>query len=120
MKALQDQQLVLLCIQPRADVPVPGGVAQFQADELYRERTQLVTIEAGDPAEAQFVSQLNVPTTTATTVTALMAPPGVLLGTYGSDVTHATLAERLAAAGKCCDDPNCRHHRAGGQPAQRR
>ena len=120
MRALQDQKLVLLCIQPGEETPVPSGVTQFQSDDLFRKRTTLVTIQAGDPAEARCVSQLGVPASTPTSVTACMAPPGVLLGKYDSEVTMDTLAKRLAAAGKCCDDPNCRHHRSNPRPKRQR
>jgi hypothetical protein len=120
MKAIQDQKLVLLCIQGAPNEPIPTGVQQFQADELYVDRIQLVTIAANDPAEAAFLRELNVNADTAATVTAFMAPPGVLLGKYDADVTHATLADRLVAAGKCCDDPNCNHRRSAGKPKSRR
>jgi hypothetical protein len=120
MRALQDQKLVLLCIQPAADTPVPDGVTQFQSDDLFRERTAVITIPAADPAEARFLAQLGVAASTSSTVTAFMAPPGVLLGKYDANVTLDTLARRLAAAGKCCDDPNCRHHRSNAQPARQR
>ncbi len=122
MRALQDKQLVLLCIQPTGDSQVPVGVQQFRADRLNANRTQLVSIQAGDPAEAKFLQQLKVRSDTQTAVTAFMAPPGVLLGTFNDKVTSTVLMTRLAAAGQCCSDPNCKHGRAAtaAKPTTRR
>ena len=113
MRALQDKKLVLLCVQPTGSQQVPVGVQQFKADKLNVNRTHLVSFQAGDPAEAKFLQQLKVRPDTRTTVTAFMAPPGVLLGTFNDKVTPTVLMTKLAAAGQCCDDPNCKH----GKPA---
>ncbi len=109
MRALQDKKLVLLCVQPTGSKDVPIGVQQFKADKLNVNRTHLVSLQAGDPAEAKFLQQLKVRPDTRTTVTAFMAPPGVLLGTFNDRVTPTVLMTKLAAAGQCCDDPNCKH-----------
>lgn len=113
MRALQDKKLVLLCVQPTGSQQVPVGVQQFKADKLNVNRTHLVSFQASDPAEAKFLQQLKVRPDTRTTVTAFMAPPGVLLGTFNDKVTPTVLMTKLAAAGQCCDDPNCKH----GKPA---
>lgn len=113
MKALQEKKLVLLCVQPTGSKDVPVGVQQFKAAKLNVNRTQLISLQAGDPAEAKFLQQLKVRPDTRTTVTAFMAPPGVLLGTFNDKVTPTVLMTKLAAAGQCCDDPNCKH----GKPA---
>ncbi|MCA9077739.1 MAG: hypothetical protein KDA93_22120 [Planctomycetaceae bacterium] len=114
LKALQDQKIVLLCAQPEGSRTVPDGVRQFQADALFKDRTQVVTVQANNPDEARFLHQLRMRTDQPTSVVAFMAPPGVMMGIYNADVTYDILAQKLAAAGKCCDDPNCRHHRAAG------
>lgn len=121
LKALQDKKIVVLCAQPAGSTEIPNGVRQFQADELYSNRTEVVTVTATDPAEAKFLNQLNVPTNHQTPVVAFMAPPGVMIGVFNGNVTHNQLAQKLAAAGKCCDDDNCKHHQAAGrnQPARR-
>ncbi len=116
IKAMQDNRIVLLCVQPESRAFVPQGVQQFQADRLYRDRTQLVSIRANDPAEARFVQQLRLKTDATAPQVVFMAPPGVLLGAYSSNVTHAELAETLAKSGKCCDDQNCKHHRTATGP----
>lgn len=113
MRALQDKKLVLLCVQPTGGQQVPVGVQKFKADKLNVNRTHVVSLQAGDPAEARFLKQLKVRPDTRTTVTAFMAPPGVLLGTFNENVSHDALMQKLVAAGQCCDDPNCKH----GKPA---
>jgi hypothetical protein len=122
MRALQDKKLVLLCVQPAGTQQVPVGVQQFRSDKLNVNRTHLVSIQAGDPAEAKFLQQLKVPSDTQSAVTAFMAPPGVLLGTYNDKVTPTILMNRLAAAGQCCADPNCKHRQAASaaKPTTRR
>lgn len=110
IKAMQDNRIVLLCVQPASRGYVPQGVQQFQADRLYNERTHLVNISATDPAEARFIQQLRLRSDSATPQVVFMAPPGVLLGTFNASVTHAMLNDTLVKAGKCCDDKNCKHH----------
>ena len=111
LKALQDRKLVLLCAQPTAGTPVPVGVQQFQADELYSNRTEVVSVLANDPAEAEFLTKIGVKPSQPTSVVAFMAPPGVMVGTFDANVSSDVLASKLAAAGKCCDDENCKHHK---------
>jgi len=121
LKALQNQKIVLLCAQPDANAAIPTGVRQFQADKLYEARTEVVQVQANDPAEAKFLNKLSVRTDQPTSVLALMAPPGVMIRVFNGIVAHNVLAQKIAAAGKCCDDENCKHHNAAGagQPARR-
>ena len=122
MRALQDKKLVLVCIQPRGNQQIPLGVQQFKANKLNVDRTHLVSLTADDPAEAKFLQQLKVRPNTQSTVTAFMAPPGVLLGTFNHEVSYDALMGKLAAAGQCCDDPNCKHRQSGtaAKPTTRR
>lgn len=114
LKALQDKKLVILCAQPEVSAEIPAGVQQFQADAKFKDRTQVVTVQATDPSEAKFLAQLRMPTNQPTSVVAFMAPPGVMIGVFRGDVTHRQLAEKLAAAGQCCDDKNCKYHKPAG------
>ena len=41
MKALQNNQLVLLCLQPTAQVVIPQGVQDFKADQHFAQRAQV-------------------------------------------------------------------------------
>lgn len=111
LKALQDQKLVLLCAQPNESASIPQSVRQFQADPLFASRTEVITVQAKDPEEAKFLNQLRVRTDQPSTMIAFMAPPGVMIGHFNANVTFDTLAQKLGAAGKCCDDENCKHHK---------
>ncbi|MEZ6088125.1 MAG: hypothetical protein R3C05_08905 [Pirellulaceae bacterium] len=111
LKALQDEKLVLLCAQPSESASIPLGVRQFQSDAQFAPRTEVVTVQARDPQEAKFLNQLRVRTDQPSTMIAFMAPPGVMIGHFNSTVAFDTLAQKLAAAGKCCDDENCKHHK---------
>jgi hypothetical protein len=42
----------------------------------------------------------------------IMAPPGVLVGKFANNVTKDDITTKLHAAGKCCNDPNCKHNKA--------
>ena len=121
LKALQDGKIVALCAQPSAQAEIPVGVKQFRADKLYSNRTEIVTVLASDPNEAKFLNQLKVPTNHRTSVVAFMAPPGVMIGVFNASITHSQLAAKLVAAGKCCDDENCKHRKSAAQqqPARR-
>lgn len=120
LKALQDGKIVALCAQPSAETEIPAGVKQFQADKLYSEQATVVSVLASDADEAKFLNQLRVPTNQRTPVVAFMAPPGVMIGVFNGNVTHSELVQKLAAAGKCCDDENCKHHQATGKQPSRR
>ena len=43
----------------------------------------------------------------------VLAPPGVLVGKYQGTVSTEQIATDLHAAGKCCNDPNCKHNKKG-------
>ena len=120
LKALQDNKITVLCVKPNSDATIPVGVRQFCEDPLYRNRNEIVTIQATDPAEAQFLRQLRVRTDQRTPVVAVLAPPGVMVGVFGSNVTLDELNKKMAAAGKCCDDKNCKHRQANGQSTPNR
>ncbi|MAT52335.1 MAG: hypothetical protein CMK32_14250 [Porticoccaceae bacterium] len=119
VKALQEERIVLLCAQPDENPFVPQGVKDFQSDDLFKNRTSVVNLRATDPNEAAFLNQLQIPRDNDQPVVAFLAPPGVLLGTYKSNVTLSVLAQRLSAAGKCCDDPSCKHRTSQGNATRR-
>jgi hypothetical protein len=110
LKALQEQKIVLLCVQPEGSDEIPAGVRQFEADPHFKDRTTVVTVTATDPAEAKFLQQLAMRTDQPSCLVAFMAPPGVMLGRYNNKVTADILARKLASSGNCCEDPNCKHH----------
>lgn len=114
MKAMQEGKLVLLCVQPQADAPAPRGVRDFQADPQFKQRTAVVSMVSNDPAEKRFLAEMQISGERMNgPVTVFMAPPGVMVGKFAPNVTKEILAQKLHAAGKCCDDANCKHNHQG-------
>lgn len=115
MKSMQGGKLVLLCVQTSAKAALPKAVKDFQADPQFSQRIAVQTLQCGDPAEAKFLKNLKIdPATAKAQMTVFMAPPGVLIGKFNADATKDQMAEQLHAAGKCCDDVNCKHNKKGG------
>jgi hypothetical protein len=113
-KALQDKKIVVVHVQQDALQPLPAGAADFLADPAFQERTTTVNVLLGDPAESRFVSEMKIKAVdVADSMVVLLAPPGVLVGKFPADATAAQIAAALHAAGKCCDDPNCKHNQKG-------
>jgi hypothetical protein len=114
MKALQARKLVLLCVgrpSPQAKlVSVPQGIKDFAADAQYAKSTEIVTLDAGDPAETPFLKSLQVDPQTSGPVTVVMSPPGSVLGTYAGEVTAAQLDAKIKAAQAGCGAGCACHH----------
>lgn len=110
MKALQAGKLVLLCAVTQNSMPFPQGVLAFQNDPQFRERTVVIPLPVADPSEASLVRELQMnPQNPSTLNTVFMAPPGVLVGKFAFSASKEELAAALHKAGKCCDDPHCKH-----------
>jgi len=110
MKAMQAGKLALLCVQTSPTNDLPQAVRDFQADPQFASRVVVVPLPAADPSEAELLKELKIDVQQpgyATTV--FMAPPGVLVGKFPATATKDELAVALHKAGKCCDDPNCKH-----------
>ncbi|WP_146391508.1 hypothetical protein [Allorhodopirellula solitaria] len=115
LKALQDDQIVLLCVCTANGATLPPAVKAFSENQMYRERTKIVSVRSDDPAESQFLKQLKVPADRQSTSVAFMAPPGAMLGVFDQSVSFDTLAKTVAAAGKCCEDENCEFNKAAAK-----
>lgn len=110
MKAMQAGKIVMLCVQPSATSPVPQAVSDLQADAQFRDRVAVVPVLASDLDEAELLRELKVDTNQpSVAVTVVMAPPGVMVGNFASSATKDDITVALHKAGKCCDDPNCKH-----------
>lgn len=112
LKGLQDGKTVLMLIHPQADAQqAPQGTRQFLADPQFSKRTTFVRLVSTNPAEGEFLKKLGVTQQDANGCVVMMAPPGVLVGKFPLGVSGQELAKKLHAAGKCCDDENCKHNR---------
>lgn len=116
MKSMQQGRLVLVCVSSASGLPVPQGVREFQSDAQFKNRTDVLSLLTNDPNEAEFLRQLKIDAQALQgTTTAFLAPPAVLVGKFGPNATKDEMAAALHAAGKCCDDPNCKHGRQAQQ-----
>ena len=121
MKNLQENKLVLVTVQGSTKAPAPVAIKDFQSDPHFKDRIVTTSLLAADPLEAKFVGQMQIDPKAKVTHTVLLAPPGVMVGKFGAVASKDELAAALAKAGKCCDDPNCKHHqqpRTATQPSQ--
>lgn len=115
MKAMQAGKLVFLCVQTTPQPTVPQAVNEFLSDPQFKDRGNVVLVNAADPAEAQLLAELEL----GGANTVFFAPPGVLVGKFGFASTKTEIAGALHKAGKCCEDPNCKHgHNHAAKPAQ--
>jgi hypothetical protein len=110
MAALQQDKLVLLCLQAEPGQPLPAGIEEWAADPHFAGRTLVMTLTMGDSAEAGFLASMQVDPEQSDPVTVFLAPPGVMVGKFPPTATKEDLAAKLADAGKCCDDKNCKHN----------
>ena len=111
LKALQSRKLVFVCVvektDPKAPLTVPKGVEDFKADKKFGPATEIVLVDAQDENEATFLKELEIGKQASKPMTAFLAPPGALIGTFG-DVSKDVFVAKLAAAmsnpcggGKC-------------------
>lgn len=119
MKNLQENKLVLVTVQGSAKAPAPVAIKDFQSDPHFKDRIVTIGMTAADPLEGKFVGQMQIDPRAKVTHTILLAPPGVMVGKFDAVASKNDIAAALAKAGKCCDDPNCKHHQAPPRTATR-
>jgi hypothetical protein len=117
MKSLQEGKIVLVTVQGSGPAVSPPALREFQSDPHFSGRLTNLTMQASDPQEALFMGQMELDPRAAATHTAMLAPPGILIGKFAATATKTEIATALAQAGKCCDDPNCKHNHAAQQSA---
>jgi hypothetical protein len=119
MKSMQEGRMVFVCVSATPGTGVPAGVQAFRADPEFSGRADVVSFPVNDPAETDFLQQLKIdPQSMHGSITAFLAPPAVLVGKFNASTTKGEIAAALHAAGKCCDDPNCKHNHGGPQANQ--
>jgi hypothetical protein len=111
-KALQDKKIVVVHVKPSADAPLPYGALEFTKDSEFQARAIVVDVLASDAAEARFLKDMEYNATSVNNSSVvIMAPPGVLVGKFAANASMSDIATKLHAAGKCCNDPNCKHNK---------
>jgi hypothetical protein len=111
MKSLQAGKIVAVHVKSDDAVPLPAGTEMFLADPAFQNRATTESYVINDPAEARFLRDMDIdPATFDGSTVVVLAPPGVLVGKFPATATAAEIAAKLHSAGKCCDDPNCKHN----------
>ncbi|MGB6041956.1 MAG: hypothetical protein WBF93_02255 [Pirellulales bacterium] len=108
VKALQNQQIAVVCMMPAADTPTPIGVIALQQDPAFEGKLHQVTAHATDNAEAEFFRRMRVDQNLDAPVVFLFAPPGTHVGTFEATVSGHELAQKLHKSGKC-NCSKCQH-----------
>jgi hypothetical protein len=101
VKTMQEKKVAVVCLQPARGGYVPQGVQSFLAAPAFAAQTQLISVNAGDPAEADFFNRMKVQQNITSPVVMMFAPPGVHLGTYDASVGGNTLATKVHQSGSC-------------------
>lgn len=111
MKSLQEGKLVFVCLQTSQKAVTPTVVQSMQLDAEFSPRVVVVSMQVNDPEETRFLQQMQVdPKQVRAPLAALLAPPGLLIGKYDGAAKKDEVIAALHQAGKCCDDPNCKHN----------
>jgi len=109
LKAIQDQKLVVLCVQneqtPHAEAAMKAARA-FKADERFAKATEIITLDPADKAESAMLSDLEIGSKLTDAVTVVLAPPGAPVARFTGAVTKDQIAEKVTASGACADG-NC-------------
>ncbi|MDF1844498.1 MAG: hypothetical protein P1U77_24030 [Rubripirellula sp.] len=101
VKALQNQQIAVVCLMPTADTPIPAGVTTLQQNPEFKGKLHRVTAYATEVAEAGFFQRMQVDPTLGAPAVLMFAPPGTHLGTFDAAVSGEELAQELHKSGKC-------------------
>ena len=109
MKSMQESKVVLVCLHRSAKPSIPAGVRDLENDPLFADRVAIVPLRLNEPGEESFLEQMQVEPAKTQDLVVMMAPPGVLVGKFSTSTTKDEMAGALHKAGKCCDDPNCKH-----------
>ena len=101
LKALQERKLVILCAQnnrTKSNDVATKCAHDFKADARFARFTEIVRVDPADATEAKFMKQLRIEPKTTEAVTAMLAPPGVVVGTFKGAVAKDALVSALIAA----------------------
>jgi hypothetical protein len=110
-KALQDKKIVVVHVTHTRQTELPAGAAEFAADADFQARTNIVNVALDDPQEARFLADMQISGADVNGSTlVIMAPPAALVGKFPGSTTRDQIIQKLHAAGKCCDNPNCTHN----------
>ncbi len=106
LKALQERKMVILCMH-QGDENAMAGVRDFASDPRFAKATEILQIDASDIREHKFLQQLGLDVHTGLPLTALIAPPAKLVGSYVGATTKDQFISDLGTACKNCCPGGC-------------
>ena len=101
VKALQQQKIAILCVQPPGVDSIPAGVEQFENDPDFQGKTFRVVAYTNEQGEQEMFNRMNVSSQISSPVCVVFAPPGVHIGTFDGSVAGSAIAAKLHDSGKC-------------------
>ena len=104
-KALQERKLVFVCVQngsTKSNDAALQGVNDFKADARFAKVTEVVKIDPTAAAEQKFLGQLKIDPKATEATTALLAPPGAIMGTFTGATDKKALEAALQKASSGC------------------
>jgi hypothetical protein len=110
MKALQDNKLVLLCVQngaTKSNSEAARGVREFKADTRYSKATEIVMLDPADPEEASFLADLKIDPKESEATTAFLVPPGSVIAEFKGATDKGELIAALQKANTSCGPGGC-------------
>lgn len=110
MKPLQENKLVLLCVQNAATESNDAalkGVGEFKADARFAEATEIVMLDPTDVAEAAFLKDLRIDPKIEAAVTVFLAPPGMPIGMYKGATSKDEIVATLEKSSSACGPGGC-------------
>ena len=101
MKVIQDQHMILICVQndkTQFNQEAMQGVKTFKADSPYGKGTEVVMLDPADKAEQHFLKDLQVDPQTTAAVTVLVTPPGAPVARFAGAVTEEQITAKIKEA----------------------
>ena len=110
MKALQENKLVLLCVQNGStefNEEAMRGVRDFQGDSRFGHATEVVMLDPADAAERSFLADLKIDPQGSEAVTAFIVPPGSVIAEFKGATDKEELISVLQQASTSCGPGGC-------------
>ncbi len=104
MKALQEGNVVLLCVQNKStkqNDEALKGVNAFRSDPRFRTASTRVMLDPKDSAEASFLGDLKVDPKAEVATTLVLVPPGSIVASLDGATTKEDLLAALRSAPTC-------------------
>ena len=117
VRALQQQKIAILCVQPPSDDSIPPGVEEFENNPDFQGRTFRIVAHTNEQTEKAMFTRMKVSTGIRSPVCLVFAPPGVFVGKFDASVSGSVIAEKMCNSGKCnCKKCQQRRQRQARKP----